>query len=74
MLPIELPVTDSNSAVFPAGGHVGGYTYDGRLVEFAGYEIEEIHYSSTRHYVHIATALGYHFTVAIADYQQLATE
>ena len=74
MLPIELLVIDSNSAAFPAGSHVGGYTNNGLLVELAGYEIEDIRYSARRDYVHIATALGYLFTISMAEYQQVTTE
>jgi hypothetical protein len=68
MLPIELLVVDSNSAQFPAGSRIGGYSNNGVLVELAGYEIEGITSSATS--VHVSTALGYHFTFNLVDYQQ----
>jgi hypothetical protein len=71
VVPIELVVTDSNSMEFPAGSRVPGFTTNGVLVEFAGYEIEDTRRSPDGKYVQIATALGYHFTVRMADYQQI---
>jgi len=67
MLPIELLVVDSNSAQFPPGSQVLGYVNNGVLVELAGYEVERITASTTS--VLVATALGYHFTFTLVDYQ-----
>ena len=74
MVRIELSVTDSNSMEYPAGSRVGGYTNNGLLVEFAGHEIEEIRHSADGNYVQIATALGYHFTARMSEYQQITIE
>jgi hypothetical protein len=71
---VELTVINSNSADFPSGSRVGGYTNGGLLVELAGHDVEEIDYSTLRTTVHIRTALGYQFSIRATDYQQVTIE
>jgi hypothetical protein len=62
----------SNSEAFPTGSQVWGQETYGQLTTLAGYDVEDVTYSA-RH-VLVRTALGYHFTISTADYDQLVTE
>jgi hypothetical protein len=68
---ITLLVITSNSAEFPAGSQVGGYVNDRGLIELAGLEVERITCASMGIAVLIHTALGYHFTVSMDEYQRV---
>ncbi|MBK9710936.1 MAG: hypothetical protein IPO81_06290 [Kouleothrix sp.] len=69
-----LTVIDSNSSECPAGSRVTGYSTEDGLVELAGHNVEDVTYYAARQYVHVHTALGYRFTISVADYHQLVAE
>lgn len=71
MSSIAFLVIASNSAAFPAGSRVGGYMSNGRLIELAGLEVEQVSSALKGTAVLIHTALGYQFTVGIDEYQRL---
>jgi hypothetical protein len=71
---IEVTITASNCAAFPPGSHAWAREERDQLTELAGYPVEDIIYSLTRNRVEVRTALGYQFTVSIADYHRLVLE
>ena len=72
MSSVTFLVITSNSAAFPAGSRVDGYTNNRGLTELAGLEVERITSVSMGAAVLIQTALGYQFTVGMHEYRQVA--
>ena len=65
----KLSLVASNSEAFPGGSHAWAEQDQGAIITLAEQAVEAITYSAK--YVIVHTALGYHFTVRTADYEQL---
>jgi hypothetical protein len=71
---VEVTIIDSNCAAFPIGSHAWAREEYDQLTELAGYSVEDVIYSLARERVEVRTALGYQFTISIADYHRLMSE